>query len=243
MVYERVHFLGDVLELDVAGVHSFGDFAHLGIDLLDFLQLCGGILQFFEYIAILPRQVVVGLEEGGLDVLGMAHHLIFLFELLLLTLHEVRFVEFLVLEAEEILVLTVSLDFFLQLLQLLVGFLVFLVGGVVHLHLFLVAGDDVHHVELEVLFLQQQVLVLRVDVNELFAEFAHLGERHGCVVDEGTAFASGGQFSANDGIRQIFVDVIVDEELPHVISREVEVRLDDAAIPSRLDGLGVGTVA
>ncbi len=152
-------------------------------------------------------------------------------------------VQFLVLESQEVLVLSALGDFLLQVQQLFVGFPVLaektLVGGA----LLVILCDDVNNVQLEVLLLQEQVLVLGVDVHQLLSEFSHPGERYGGVVDEGTALASRRQFPADDCVGGVIVDVVVSEELLHIVPRQVEVCLYDATVLASLDCLGVGPVA
>ena len=82
-----------------------------------------------------------------------------------------------------------------------------------------------------------------MDVDQAFSQLSHQAERHGCVVDEGTAFACGSQLAADDGVVGVIVDVVLSEEALHVVSRQVEVSLDGASVASGLDGLGVGSVA
>ena len=90
----------------------------------------------------------------------MTKRFAFLFQLLLNTLAEVGIVQLRQLEAQEVFIV-IRLVYCLQhLLDRLLGSLVFLVLLLVLLQLFLVVGNDIHHVQLEVLFLKEQVLVL-----------------------------------------------------------------------------------
>ena len=106
-----------------------------------------------------------------------------------------------------------------------------------------VLGNDVHHVELEILFLQQQVLMLGVDVHELLADGLHDRKGHRRIVDEGTAFAGGGQFTAEDAVFGIIVDVIVGEKAFQLVAAQVEMGFDDTTVASRLDAFGIGPLS
>ena len=96
---------------------------------------------------------------------------------------------------------------------------------------------------MEVLLVEQQVLVLRVDIDELFAQLLQHGQRHGRVVDEGSAFAGSGELAADDGVFAVVVDVVVGEERLHVVARQVEVCLDDTAFGTLFQRFGVGALS
>ena len=106
-----------------------------------------------------------------------------------------------------------------------------------------VLGNDIHDVELEVFFLQEQVLMLRVDVNELLADGFHDAEGHGGVVDEGAALAGGGELASEDAVLGVVVDVEGREKAFQLVAAEVEMGLDDAAVGARLDAPGIGSLA
>ena len=107
----------------------------------------------------------------------------------------------------------------------------------------LVAGDDVDDAELEVVFLQEKVLMLGMDVDELLPELSDDVQGDRCVVDEGAAFPGGGEFAPEDAVGGIVVDVVLREEVFELVAAEVEACLDDAAVGALLDGLGVGALA
>ena len=81
-----------------------------------------------------------------------------------------------------------------------------------------------------------------MDVHQLLAQFLEYSQRHGGVVDEGTAFAGGCQFTTHDGIGVVILYLVFIEQWSHVVAREVEVGLDDALVGSLLDGFRVGTL-
>ena len=99
----------------------------------------------------------------------------------------------------------------LQLLVAGVGLLVFreLLGASCY---------DVNHAQLEVLLVEQQVLVLRVNIDEPFAQLLHLCQRYGCVVDEGAALALCRQFAAQYAVSGIVVYVVLLEEGLHFVA-------------------------
>ena len=82
---------------------------------------------------------------------------------------------------------------------------------------------------------ENQVLVLRVDVDELRAQLAQLRERHGHVVDEGAAFARR-RDDAREGALLLVVELVALEEGAQVTAREVEEPLDLAVAGRILDG-------
>ena len=146
--------------LDVAALHAVGNLGHAWIYLANIFQLASGGLQFVEYAVVIAVQGIVGLKESRLDVLAVAQRLGFLFQLLQLSFLQLGIFQFLVLESHELLVFPVFEYLQFQVFQLnlcLMESLVFLLIGS---ELLVVMGDDVHHVELEIFLLQQQVLVL-----------------------------------------------------------------------------------
>ena len=108
---------------------------------------------------------IVGLIQRGLDVLGVLHGLALLFQFLLLALREFGVLQFFVLELQKVQILAVALYVVLHFLQLSICRLQLAIGLLIGCQFFLVVGDDVYHVQLEVLLLQQQVLMLGMDVN------------------------------------------------------------------------------
>ena len=241
-IHAVADFLGDVFQFDITALHAVGNLGHARIHLTNIFQLVSSGFQFVEYAVVVAAQGVVCLVECGLDVLAVAQGFCFLFQLLKFSFLQLCIFQFLQLESHELLVLSVFENLFLQIFQLnlclMVGLVILLIGC----ELLIVLSDDVHHVELEVFLLQQQVLVLRMDVYELFAQLSHPGEGHRSIVDEGTAFACRRQLSSDDGVVAIVVDVVVIEERLHSVSRKVEMGFYHAAVSACLDGLGVGSV-
>ena len=169
----------------------------------------------------------------------MGHRVALLLQLFLFAFRQTGIRQLVVLELQEVAVLTVALDVFLQLLQTALGGLIVGEGMLVVGELFVIVGDDVRHAELEVLLVEQQVLVLRVDVDEPFAKFLEHRQLHGRIVDEGAALACGRQFAPYDAVASVVFDVVVAEEVLHVVACQVELCLDDALVCTLHDGLGI----
>ena len=146
------------------------------------------------------------------------------------------------LEAHELLVLTVLGNLSFQLFQKFLGFAVSVVLLLVNLELVGILSDDIHHIQLKVFFLQKKILMLRMNIHELLSQFSHTGKRHRGIIDEGTALAGCSQLSSDDRIIGIIVDVVIIEEFLHTISGEIEVSLYHATVSSSLDRLTVSTV-
>ena len=147
------------------------------------------------------------------------------------------------LKLQEVLVLAVTLYAVLQLCQ--AAFCLLIAGErlLIGFQLLGVLSENVNHVELKILLSQQQVLVLRMDVDQLLAELLEQSQRHGRVVDEGAAFARRHQFPAHDRVGSILFDVVFVEKVGHWIARQVEMRLDDALFGSLLDAFRVGSLS
>ena len=90
----------------------------------------------------------------------------------------------------------------------------------------LVGTERIEHAQLETLAVEQQVLMLRVDINEAFAQLLQYTQRHGSVIDEGAALARSSDLAAHDTL-VVVLNVILIEERLQVIARHIESSLDD----------------
>ena len=102
-----------------------------------------------------------------------------------------------------------------------------------------VMGQDIHNAQLEIFLVEQQVLVLAVNVYQVFAQFPHHGDGSRLVVDESSALAVRVDFPPDDAVHVVIVYVVVVEKSFHVIFRQVEMGFYDTFVMSRLDGLCV----
>ena len=217
IVNASAYFLGNILEFYIAALHSFSHLLHIRINLLDVVNLLGCILQFVENAAVFARECIICFIERSLDVFRMTQGFCFLFQLLKFAFLQVCVIQFLKLEAHEFLVLPVLCDFRFQVFQLLLSLFIVLVFGKISLLLLFIVGNNIDHAELEVFLLQQEVLVLRMNIDELFAQFSHLAQGDGRVVDEGTAFSGSCQFAADDGVFCIIINIVSIEEILHSV--------------------------
>ena len=117
------------------------------------------------------------------------------------------------------------------------------VGGTVAGIFGLVVGEGIDDGELEGILPEQEVLMLRMDVDEVAAELAQQGQLHGRVVDEGTALACGVDLASDDGGAGVVLEVVLGKEGFEVIGGDVELCLDDALAGTAAHGLGVGSLA
>ena len=247
MVQQRAHLFGYVLQFYTALLQPFGQFSRRRHHLADVAQrrLCQPCLADGSRLimaAALTVQRTAGFEEGRLDVLGVLHRLALLFQFLLLALRESCILQFVVLELQEIQALPVAFYVVTQLLQLALNVTQLTVGLLISGQLTVVLCNDVNHAQLEVMMFEQQVLVLRVNVNQLFAQFLQQGQADGRVVDEGTALACRCQFAADDGILVVAFYPVVVKKILHLVARQIEMRLYHAFVGSGLDALRVGTL-
>ena len=142
----------------------------------------------------------------------MTHRIAFLFQFFLFVLYEIGICELIILKLEEILVLPVVGNSFSQGFQILADRLVFIVCLLILGEWLGIICDDIHHTQLEVLFIQQKVLVLRMDVDKLFTKFFQQIQLYGGVVDKGTALTCTRQFTSDDTVCRIVFDIILIEE-------------------------------
>ena len=77
--------------------------------------------------------------------------------------------------------------------------------------------------------------MLRMDVDEVFAQTLEELERGGSVVDEGTALALGRNLTAYDALFLVAIDIFLLEHGPHGCIEVGEAGFDDAALsPGRI---------
>ena len=167
----------------------------------------------------------------------------FLFQLLLFPFLQVCICQLIDLETQVVLILLTGFRLFQCLFQLFGETAIGLVFGLVGIERFLMVGNNVEHVQLEVLLAQQQVLVLGMYVEELFTQFFQLRQRGRGVVDEGTRLTHRGEFTTDDALCTIEIEVILLKERFQSVLGEVERGFHHTAFGVCLDGTGVGTLS
>ena len=236
---QTAHFLCDILQLDIGAVHACGELLCLREHTTDTFHGIQGTTQLRYDACFICLQGIVGSIEGALDVLSMGHRVALLFQFFLFANIETSSLELLILELQEIHVLTVAFYLFLQGLQFVGSLVIGIVACLVVCQFLGVIGNNVEHTHLEVLFVQQQVLMLRVYIHEAFTQFLEHRQLHGGVVDKRPTFACCCQFSADNTVVGIVFYVVLIEEILHVIARQVEVGFYHASFSSLLQGLQV----
>ena len=159
-------------------------FLRFGINVLNVTETLKTSPQPAENAIVILVQKTVSLIERRLDVLGMREGLAFLFQLLLSALRQSGTVQFAELEAHELLVFLCTGNLFFQFRKLFLRIFVALESRLISRKFRAVLCDNIHDVQLEIIFLQEQVLMLRVNVYELFAQRTHHLQRHRGVIDE-----------------------------------------------------------
>ena len=101
----------------------------------------------------------------------MRHRLTFLFQLFLLILVEIGICQFVKLELQEILILPIALYILSESLEFFLGRQILLIGLLVSLEFVGITRNDIHHTQLEILLVQQEILMLGMDIDQLVAEF------------------------------------------------------------------------
>ena len=106
-----------------------------------------------------------------------------------------------------------------------------------------IVGNNINDAQLEILFVEQQILMLRVHINQAFTKFLKHRELYGRIVDKGPTLARGCQLTTDNRFVGIVFNIIFREEVFHAVARKVELSLDDAFIGTGLNGLCVCTLA
>ena len=202
------------------------------------VELRFGIFQLREDARLVGVEGVAQRGERLADAVGVFEDPQLLFQLRLLPLAEVGGRQFVGAVAEPLLVAApplgllaqgVELPFELLHLGILRGIL--LQQGAVPRH-------GVERRGAELLRRKDQVLVLRVDVEQPRPEFAQLRQLHRHVVDECPALARGGDYARQGGLRGK-VEVVLLEEVLQAAACEVEEPFDRAVVRGVLPGRSV----
>ena len=192
---------------------------------------------------LITVQQRVGLKERRLYILRVRQCRTLLLQFLLDTVGEVSALQLIILEAEEVLILPCRLQLLLHIRELPdVSLIKGESLGIVVLGV-AVMGYDVHDTELEILFLKQQVLVLGVYIHQTAAQRAEEQQWCRTVIDEGPRLTVGGELAADDTLVFVIVGIVLVEQFLKLVTRDVELCLDDAFLLARLYGLGVSPVA
>ena len=101
----------------------------------------------------------------------MLHRVAALFQLFLLAFNQARILQLLILELQEILILTIALYTLSEGIKFVFRRQILLIGLLVSFELIGVARYDINHIQLEILLVKQQILVLGMDINQLVTEF------------------------------------------------------------------------
>ena len=173
----------------------------------------------------------------------MAQGFRFLFQFGLLSVFQSGFFQLFQLKTDIVFILTALFSLCDEIIQFLCHFLVREIYRLIGRQCLLVLCQDVQNVQLEPFFVQQQVLVLAVHVNQFFAQHFHLCQRSRRIVDESTAFSVGRHFTAKDTFVRLEFDVILLKERFHAVVGNPESRFHDALGSPLLNGFHVGTLS
>ena len=242
-------FVGYVLHLDVARLHAVRQFLsrlHLVADAaqgshrrLHLLQQ--RFLSLLHVFATIDASHCV--RQLLLDFLGMFQQFRLLLQSRLLAFHELRLLQLVELESQVVLVVLALLCPFDGISQRLLSLSQRMVLLLVVRQSVSILRHRVEDVQLEVLLAEQEVLMLRMDVDESFTQFLQGGEAHRRVVDKGTALACTRQFAPDDALRSVEIKVVLLEEIAHTILTYVEFCFHHTALCPSLNRLGVGSLS
>ena len=228
----------DVLQLLEYGVQACGVFPGRGEMFADACQVVLGIFQEREHPGFVGIEGVAERSEHLADAVGVLQYGQFFLDGGLFPFAQVGSREFFALEAEPLLVAASVGGGFAQGGEPAPQFRKPRVLRGILCEQFPVPGHGVERRGAELFRGEDQVLMLRVDVDQAGAEFAQLGQLHREVVDEGAALAGRGYHARYGSLRRI-VEVVPGEESLHVAPREVEGAFDHAVACGVLHGRAV----
>ena len=233
----------DVVDFDAGAFEPIGQGVGFRAVAGGVAQVAFGLTQEAHDVELVVAQASCGVGQRLLDVFGVGEGLAVGFELRLFVDEEGRAVDLLELETEVVAVLAVAPGLVFEFAQAAGGAAVGGERGGVGVAQGGVVGHEIEGVEEIILVGEEQVLVLRVDVDDVLGELTEHGEGGGGVVDEGAAFAGGGDLAADDQGGVVGFDLGGFEQGPDGQTGGVEGAFDDALAVGVPQHFGVGTVA
>ena len=162
-------------------------------------------------------------HRGHFYLAGVGKHLLLLFQRRLFSDLQMGFAQLVVLEAEIIFFPAFLFILPPQTHEFLVQRTITPVLVAILRERRLIVGPDVNHAQLEPIIAQKQVLMLRVNIDELLTQLFEQRQRDGCVIDKGTALALRRQFPPQETMtRGVVVEVVFFKKSGHRIRRDVK---------------------
>ena len=150
----------NIFQFDERRVESLGQLTHFRVHFLYVVQTSDCLLNATHDTTIITIEAAVSLKQCSLDLLGMGQCLSLLFELFLLPFFKSGLGQLIVLETEEFLVGSCLFYLPFESIQLRFSLAITSIGRMVIIQRLAVGSNDVDHIELEIFFLQEQILVL-----------------------------------------------------------------------------------
>ena len=228
----------DVLQLFERRTQPGGILRSGGVVFADMGQGGLRVFQLHQHARLVGVEGVAQRREGLADTVGVLQHGQLLLDFGLLSGAEVRGRQLLGLETEPLLVAPPLFGGFAQGGRLAAQLLQAGVLRRVFAQQLSVAGHGVERRGAELLRREDEVLVLRVDVQQAGPDLAQLRERYGYVIDERPALARRGDDACQGGFRGVF-EVVLSEELLQFRPCEGECPFDRATACGVLHGRAV----
>ena len=169
----------------------------------------------------------------------MGQHVRLVLQLFLLARCQTGIFQLLELEAYVVLIGFAAFGRFYQFVEFLLRLFPRAIDDLIILQQVIVVRQEVEHIKLETFLVQQQILMLRVHVYQAFTQLFHLRQGYRTVIDKCPALSRSGKLASEDALIIILQLLFLEEGL-YMISRNVEMRLDDALRRSLADRLYVG---
>ena len=242
-VGQALHVAEDVVDFDARALQTVGEGFGFGAMAGGIAEVAFGLSQAVEHVELLIAQARGGMGERALDVFGVGEGFAVGFEARLLVDLEGRTVDLLELETEVVAILSVAAAQFLEFLQAAAHGAVVGEGLCVGVAQSGVVGHEIEGVEEVILVRKEEILVLRVDVDEVFGELSQHVEGGRRVVDESAALACGRNLAADEQGVAVGFDFGGFEEGLDGESGGVEGAFDDALGVGAAKHFGIGAMA
>ena len=103
-------------------------------------------------------------------------------------------------------------------------------------------SQNVEHIQLKTFLIKQKILMLRMHIDQLFAQFLHLCQRSGRVINECTAFAGCLHFASQDTFFVVVFQFVLFKKRTHAVCRDIKTCFDNTFRSSTTNRFHIGTL-
>ena len=107
----------------------------------------------------------------------------------------------------------------------------------------IIMSQNIENIQLKTFFIEQEVLMLRMYIDQLFAQFLHLCQRSRRIINECTAFAGRLHFAPQDTFLVVVFQFVLFKKRAHTVSRDIKTCFDNTFRSSTTNRFHIGTLS